>query len=154
MILNINNESFHCEYSYIISNLETLTKVIKGSKLYIKDNILYIDNTNKYFQGLYRWLYSQSRNDSLNYIESLVIKIKKMRTNLKLSLNSIKLLQKKNKKNRNKIKKKDNLGKYITKLIDNINNACLGLDNLINTYVGDEQTMTKIEKFKSDLQNI
>merc|ERR1711998_305784 len=99
MIFNINNESFLGEYNHIISNLKTLGNVKQNNKLYIKNDILYIDDSNKYFQGLYRWLYSQSRNDSLNYIESLVISIRNMMTNLKLSLNSIKLIKKKKNKN-------------------------------------------------------
>ena len=78
MVFNINNESFRSEYTHLLSILETLGQLQNNNKLYIKKDILYIDDSNTYFQGLYRWLYSQSRNDSLNYIESFVIKIKNM----------------------------------------------------------------------------
>lgn len=152
MIFNINNESFLKEYSNTIRDLKTLANLKKNNKLYINNNILYIDDSYKYLQGLYRWLYSQSRNDSLNYIESLIVSIKNMMTNLKLSQNSSKLLKKK--KNRNKNNKYENISKYITELIDKINLAYIGLESLKITYFNDTSTINKINKFQLDLKNI
>ena len=121
----------------LILNLKIISKLKPGYKLSIKDNNgevndVYIDTS--YLQYLYRMFSDNSRDHTTKFLEVLDKEITKKIEELvdeeyhndsNMFLNSI-----------------ENI---LLNLSHNLNLSLVGLNNLINTYVNDEYTISKIE---------
>ena len=149
-----DNESFLDEYNHTVESLQTIAKLGKGNKLYIDADSIYIDN--RYFQGLYRWLYSVSRRDSLDYIDSLLNKIKAYIVNFKLQISSIRQRSKnKNKhKHTRKTTRKATLREYMRILMDESKLAAIGLSHLLEIYKKDNPTHITITTYINEFNNL
>lgn len=123
----------------LILNLKIISKLKPGYKLSLKeyDNSeeeenklnVYIDNS--YLQYFYRILSDNSRQTTINFLENLDSNISKKIENLLSENNSDMFLN-----------SKENI---LLNLSHDLNLSLIGLNNLINTYSGDEYTISKIE---------
>lgn len=121
----------------LILNLKIISKVKPGYKLSLKeyDNLeennsnVYIDNS--YLQYFYRIFSDNSRYATINFLKNLDINISKKIENLLSEKNSDMFLN-----------SKENI---LLNLSHDLNLSLIGLNNLINTYSGDEYTISKLE---------
>lgn len=123
-------------FDKLILNLKIISKLKPGYKLSLKENNgeicdIYIDTS--YFQYIYRIFSDNSRDNTTNFLEILDKEIAK----------KIEDLVKENYTDSNMfLNSKENI---LLNLSHNLNLSLVGLNNLINTYVNDEYTISKIE---------
>ena len=121
----------------LILNLKIISKLKPGYKLSIKENNnqvndVYIDTS--YFQYVYRIFSDNSRDHTTKFLEMLDKEITK-----KIE----ELVKEENYNDSNMfLNSKENI---LLNLSHNLNLSLVGLNNLINTYVNDEYTISKIE---------
>ena len=129
----------------LILNLKIISKLKPGYKLSLKEsnnnnnnnnnnekdnsNNVYIDNS--YFQYFKRILSDNSRQTTIDFLENLDCNISKKIENLLNENNNDMFLN-----------SKENI---LLNLSHDLNLSLIGLNNLINTYIGDEYTVSKIE---------
>jgi len=115
-------------------NLKIISKLKPGYKLSLKesnenDSNIYIDNS--YFQYFYRLFSDNSRQTTITFLEKL---------DNQISIKIENLLNEDN--NHMFLNSKENI---LLNLSHDLTLSLIGLNNLINTYVGDEYTISKIE---------
>jgi hypothetical protein len=121
----------------LVLNLKIISKIKPGYKISLKENNttindIYIDNS--YFQNLYRIFSDNSRENTINFLDILDKEI-----NTKIE----ELVKDDNFNHTNMfLNSKENI---LLNLSHNLNLSLVGLNNLINTYDGDEYTISKIE---------
>ena len=130
-------ESTHCESNSnkdnaldsMVLNLKIISKVKPGYKLSIKDNNLFIDTS--YLQYFYRFYSYNSRNKTLEFLETLDNRITDKIEELVKDKNYNMFL--------------NSTENILLNLSHNLSLSLVGLNNLINTYANDEFTISKIE---------
>lgn len=121
----------------LILDLKIISKLKPGYKLSLKENNgiindVYIDNS--YFQYIYRFFSDNSRDNTINFLETIDKEITK-----KIE----ELVKEDNYNNTNKfLNSKENI---LLNISHNLSLSLVGLNNLINTYLNDEYTISKIE---------
>lgn len=121
----------------LVLNLKIISKIKPGYKISLKENNtmindIYIDNS--YFQNFYRIFSDNSRENTINFLDVLDKEI-----NTKIE----ELVKDDNFNHTNMfLNSKENI---LLNLSHNLNLSLVGLNNLINTYEGDEYTISKIE---------
>ena len=124
-------------FDTLILNLKIISKLKPGYKLSLKENKgdicdIYIDTS--YFQYVYRIFSDNSRDNTTKFLEILDKEITK-----KIE----ELINEENYTDSNMfLNSKENI---LLNLSHNLNLSLVGLNNLINTYVNDEYTISKIE---------
>jgi hypothetical protein len=116
----------------LILNLKIISKLKPGYKLSLKEEDslnVYIDNS--YFQYFYRIFSDNSRETTITFLENLDSNISKKIENLLNMENSDMFLN-----------SKENI---LLNFSHELNLSLIGLNNLINTYSGDEYTISRIE---------
>jgi len=119
----------------LILNLKIISKIKPGHKLSIKENEnnelndVYIDNS--YLQYINRLFSDNSRELTILFLEKLDLNISTKIQKLIITENKVIFLN----SNEN----------ILLNLSRNLNLSLVGLNNLINTYNGDEYTISKIE---------
>lgn len=127
------------------NNLDTLSKITIGDKLYIKDGNINIDDPFM-FQGIWRYCYNVSRKDAIHIINKIL-------NDIEIFFNAILL---KNIDNKTGIKKRfsslenDAFNTIITKL----NSSIYGINNLKKTYEKDNQICDELEKINNKIHNL
>jgi hypothetical protein len=121
----------------LILNLKIISKLKPGYKLSIKENNgqvndVYIDTS--YLQYLYRMFSDNSRDHTTKFLEMLDKEITKKIEEL--------VKEEKYTDSNMFLNSKENI---LLNLSHNLNLSLVGLNNLINTYVNDEYTISKIE---------
>ena len=138
-----NYDSSHCESTQcestnsnkdnvldsMVLNLKIISKVKPGYKLSIKDNNLFIDTS--YLQYFYRFYSYNSRNKTLEFLETLDNRITDKIEELVKDKNYNMFL--------------NSTENILLNLSHNLSLSLVGLNNLINTYANDEFTISKIE---------
>ena len=116
----------------LILNLKIISKLKPGYKLSLKEEDslnIYIDNS--YFQYFYRMFSYNSRETTITFLENLDSNISKKIENLLNIENSDMILN-----------SKENI---LLNFSHELNLSLIGLNNLINTYSGDEYIISRIE---------
>lgn len=117
----------------LILNLKIISKLRPGYKLSLNtednESNVYIDNS--YLQYFYRLFSDNSRQTTITFLENLDNNISKKIENLLSQDNSDMFLN-----------SKENI---LLNLSHDLNLSLIGLNNLINTYAGDECSISKIE---------
>ena len=134
---NENNENSKKEkepsLEKLILNLKIISKLRPGYKLSLNtednESNVYIDNS--YLQYFYRLFSDNSRQTTITFLENLDNNISKKIENLLIQDNSDMFLN-----------SKENI---LLNLSHDLNLSLIGLNNLINTYAGDECSISKIE---------
>lgn len=121
----------------LILNLKIISKLKPGYKLSIKENNEQVNNVyidTSYLQYVYRMFSDNSRDHTTKFLEMLDKEITK-----KIE----ELVKEENYTDSNMfLNSKENI---LLNLSHNLNLSLVGLNNLINTYVNDEYTISKIE---------
>ena len=120
-------------YSDLLLDLKILSKLKKYQKLCIINNKLSIDVS--YVQSITRYINNYSRENEINYLELL---------DKKLTEEIESIIKKFNEDKKELYITEDN-----TKVLINLNNtlnlSLAGINNLIQTYINDEVTKSRIE---------
>jgi hypothetical protein len=134
---NESNESEDINLDTLILNLKIIAKLKPGYKLSLKENDnvtsnVYIDTS--YLQYIYRIFSDNSRDNTTKFLETLDREITKKIEELvkEETFNDSNMF----------LNSKENI---LLNLSHNLNLSLVGLNNLINTYVNDEYTISKIE---------
>jgi hypothetical protein len=130
--------------NFFYNNLDTITKIQNGYKLYINsDNSINIEEPHM-FQGLWRYYYNISRKDAI-YI------LTKLFNDIEIYFNSIYVKNINNKFN-NYIKLNEQDYKAFTTIINKLENSLSGIDNLKKTYSSDENTCNELDKITNKIK--
>ena len=121
--------------NFFYKNLENLSTIKEGCKIYINsDNIIIIDEPYM-FQGLWRYYNSMSRYDAIEVITKLFDNIERYFNSLYIKTCMI--------KNKNKhINIPEPIKTEFKLIIEKMNNAKQGIANLCITYKDDSGTVT------------
>jgi len=135
----------------MLVNLKVISKIKKGDKLMIEDDLLKIDDGGL-FQGLARWYNSASRNetiDKINFVMEGVFTFIDKTLKDEVTHN--------HDRNADSILKEDN-SEILQKFLLHLSNDVEGLENLKITYLGDESANSKlnviIDKIKVKIEKI
>jgi hypothetical protein len=134
MELDINNT---------IINLRIISKIQIEDKIAFQNNHFIIEKPNLY-QGIFRWKNGDNRNISLHCIEVLISNVFTILEQLQdiKTTECQELLAKYYIKTNFKDKERIDI---INLLLTELKNALVGIENLKETYIGDDLTKSKIE---------
>lgn len=123
---------------YFYTNLFGLSKIEDGFKIYItSDNIITPDEPYM-FQGLWRYYYNMSRNDTILVITKLFDNIERYYNSLYIKTCILKNKEK-------KINMPPNVVKEYNLIIKKMNDALYGINNLKLTYKTDDKTIKELD---------
>ena len=126
-----NNIDTDLDIESLILNLKLISKIKQNEKLIIDNKIIKVDV--RLLQNVRRWLTSDNRNESIEYIEYIINE----------TLKYVKS---------NQINNKTTYSK--DKIIEELSNTSNGLDNLKSTYKLDNIITAKIDILKEKIANM
>ena len=125
-----------CEYFY--TNLCGLSKIEDGFKIYITPDNIIIPEEPYMFQGLWRYYNNISRNDAVLVIGKLFDNIERYYNSLYIKTCILKHKEK-------KINMPPNVVKEYDIIIEKMNGALYGINNLKLTYKNDDNTIKELD---------
>ena len=142
--LNINNESL---VDWFYKNLENLSQIKEGCKIYCnRDNII-IQDEPYMFQGLWRYYNNIKRGDAIFIITKLFDNIERYYNSLYIKTCMI--------KNKQKITNiPEPIVNEFKNIIEKIELSKQGIINLSKTYIKDIETVIEFEKILNNINNI
>ena len=136
--LDLNSETI---IQYFYKNLEGLSNIKEGYKLYISSDNIIIPDEPYMFQGLWRYYNNIKRQDAIEVITKLFDNIERYYNSLYIKTCMI--------KNKNKIINiPDTVIIEFKTIIEKMDLSLLGIENLIKTYERDEITVNILNKIK------
>ncbi len=138
--------------NFFYTNLDTISRIQNGHKLYINsENTINIEEPYM-FQGIWRYCYNISRKDALHVLNKLL-------NDIEIYYNALYIKNIESRKlfvgNTPKFNENDTLA--FTKIISKLEKSIEGIENLKKTYETDTDTCTEltklITKIKSLIQN-
>ena len=126
----INTES-NLNIETVVLNLKLISKIKQNEKLIIDNKIIKVDV--RFLQNVRRWVTSDGRDESLDYVEFII-------NETIAYINSLS-------DDRNLVYSK-------SKLIEELSNIINGLDNLRSTYKIDNIITSRIDILKEKINNI
>ena len=125
--------------NYFHTNLENLSTIKEGYKIFItRDNIIMLDEPYM-FQGLWRYYNNIKRGDAIFIINKLFNNIERYYNSFYVKTCMI--------KNQHKIMAiPESIIDDFKLIIDKMNNSKLGIENLSKTYKYDSETVKELEK--------
>lgn len=134
-------EENNVKFNNIIDNLESISSIKVYDKLYIVNNVISIHSP-KTFIGIIRWWYKYNRSDTVGFLISMFNDIDSLLSILTFIIDN----QKPRRKQQRRTRRYKVIIKKKSKLIDFINRAEKGLQNIIITYSNDEDFCNSINK--------
>ena len=126
----INTES-NLNIETVVLNLKLISKIKQNEKLIIDNKIIKVDV--RFLQNVRRWITSDGRDESIDYVEFIINK-------------TIAYI--------NSLSDDHNLVYSKSKLIEELSNIINGLDNLKSTYKIDNIITSRIDILKEKINNI
>ena len=126
----INTES-NLNIETVVLNLKLISKIKQNEKLIIDNKIIKVDV--RFLQNVRRWLTSDGRDESIDYVEFIINE-------------TIAYI--------NSLSDDHNLVYSKSKLIEELSNIINGLDNLKSTYKIDNIITSRIDILKEKINNI
>ena len=115
----------------VVLNLKLISKIKQNEKLIIDNKIIKVDV--RILQNIRRWLTSDGRDESIDYVEFIISE-------------TIAYI--------NNLVDDNNLVYSKSKLIEELSNTCNGLDNLKSTYKIDNIITSRIDILKEKINNM
>lgn len=137
--------------NFFYCNLETISKIKDGYKLYFdKENNIKLEEPYM-FQGIWRYCYSVSRKDAIYYINKLINDIE-IYFNVLYVKSIDNRLQGKTFNKQPRFKETDIV--EIRKIIFKLNDAIHGIGNLVLTYKEDNETCDELNKIMQKIRSL
>ena len=132
---NLDSETL---VNYFYDNLFGLSKIEEGFKIYVTPDNIITPEEPYMFQGLWRYYNNISRNDAVLVIGKLFDNIERYYNSLYIKTCILKNKEK-------KINMPPNVVKEYDLIIEKINSALYGINNLKLTYKTDEKTIKELD---------
>jgi hypothetical protein len=145
--IDLSNNDFEHIKDNCLTNLKILSKIQQGDKLYFSNNVFSIDSPH-YTQGVMRWYYAESRNNTLKNLDDLLSNLfitidtiykREMNTDQSIENNYYSRMN-----TTNSVFKEEGSSLMLT-FINEIKNCIEGLNNLKITYKNDVSTISAID---------
>ena len=128
-------------------NLESLSTIKEGYKIYINRENIIVPDEPYMFQGLWRYYNNINRTDTVFFINKLVDNIERYFNSLYIKTCMLKNKQK-------TINIPETIVNEFKDIIDKMDKAKIGIINLSNTYKNDLKIVSEFEKIITNINNI
>lgn len=135
--------SFNAEIDTYLLNLKIISKIEENDKLITTDTLIKIDKPTV-FQGVHRWMSSESRTNTLESLNQIYEN--------SFDITDI-LLTKEKEIDENKKELEDSNSQIFQKFIIEFTNSLVGIDNLKKTYKNDILILSQLDMISNKINS-